>query len=172
MVVSRAGGWSSWESCLCVHLCVHTSEVCSSLWILPTWASKTNSLPVEERSCWVRNGSPGCSGLPPPGGSPGFPSTESLEHCHTTSTLQTCHRAWSLPSVVSPGGRCTSALWELQKLRVGGEFPGKASSSSPWPHGQAAEEEGQAGQATSGAEPRISSQPVDVVHGLVGFQFL
>lgn len=87
-------------------------------------------------------------------------------------TLQTCHRAWSLPSVVSPGDQCTSALWELQKLRVGGEFPGKASSSSPWPHGQAAEEEGQAGQATSGAEPRISSQPVDVVHGLVGFQFL
>ena len=87
-------------------------------------------------------------------------------------TLQTCHRAWSLPSVVSPGGWCTSALWELQKLRVGGEFPGKASSSSPWPHGQAAEEEGQAGQATLGAEPRISSQPVDVMHGLVGFQFL
>lgn len=115
MVMSRAGGWSSWESCLCVHLCVHTSEVCSSLWILPTWASKTNSLPVEERSCWVRKGSLGCSGLPPPGGSPGFPSTESLEHCHTTSTLQTCHRAWSLPSVVSPGDQCTSALWELQK---------------------------------------------------------
>lgn len=30
-------------------------------------------------------------------------------------TLQTCHRAWSLPSVVSPGDQCTSALWELQK---------------------------------------------------------
>lgn len=171
MVMSRAGGWSSWESCLCVHLCVHTSEVCSSLWILPTWASKTNSLPVEERSCWVRNGSLGCSGLPPPGGSPGFPSTESLEHCHTTPRYRHATGPGPCPqwsalgtNARQPSGSCRN--------RVGGEFPGKASSSSPWPHGQAAEEEGQAGQATSGAEPRISSQPVDVVHGLVGFQFL
>ena len=65
-----------------------------------------------------------------------------------------------------------SALWGLQKLRVGGEFPWKASSSSPWPYGQPAEEERPAGQATSGAEPQISSHPVEVVHGLIGFQFL
>lgn len=97
---------------------------------------------------------------------------ESLQHCHTTSTLHTCHRAWSLPSAVSPGGRWTSALWELQKLRVDGEFPWKTSSSSPWPHGPAADEEGQAvAKQHQGPSPKSALTPWRLCMDL-GFQFL
>ena len=77
-----------------------------------------------------------------------------------------------VPCGLVPVPRLSSAVWGLQKLRVGREFPWKAFSSLPWPHGQVAEEEGHAGQASAGIWPQMSSHPSEIVLRLIGSLFL